>query len=237
MGETIYDFQFQRGTAARWTQLNPALRSGEPGFEIDTGLFKIGDGSTEWNDLEYYLTEEYITALIEVQLAETGGLSSDPRIGDLEDLTTTVKDFIVNAINEVNAKTAQITTLQAEHDALEVVVAGIPRYVEFGRQGLLAPFIGPKIYFTDDVELVASTISLTLPPSGSSAIFEILKNGSAVHSSSPAIPPSGSLASAGTLAGPTIYQARQDYLQFQCLQAGSGNPGSELAVSLKLIPA
>lgn len=97
-----YEFRFQRGTADRWVELNPVLGSGEPGVETDTGLFKIGDGNTAWNDLPYYLTEPYITGLIEVELAESGGLSSDPRVGDLGVLSTTVKDTIVNAINEVN---------------------------------------------------------------------------------------------------------------------------------------
>ena len=38
---------------------NPVLSAGEPGFELDTGKLKIGDGSTYWNDLPY-LAEGYI---------------------------------------------------------------------------------------------------------------------------------------------------------------------------------
>lgn len=45
--------QFRRGKAAEWTQVNPILREGEPGFEIDLGGLKIGDGITPWNELEY----------------------------------------------------------------------------------------------------------------------------------------------------------------------------------------
>jgi hypothetical protein len=44
---------FRRGTAADWTTANPILGSGEPGFETDTGLLKIGDGSSDWNSLSY----------------------------------------------------------------------------------------------------------------------------------------------------------------------------------------
>lgn len=40
-------------TAAAWTNANPKLLAGEIGIENDTGLFKIGDNSTLWNDLEY----------------------------------------------------------------------------------------------------------------------------------------------------------------------------------------
>jgi hypothetical protein len=45
--------KFRRDTAAAWTQANPTLAQGEPGFEHDTGLLKIGDGETEWVDLDY----------------------------------------------------------------------------------------------------------------------------------------------------------------------------------------
>ncbi len=45
--------KFRRDTAAAWTDANPTLAQGEPGFEHDTGLFKIGDGETAWNSLDY----------------------------------------------------------------------------------------------------------------------------------------------------------------------------------------
>jgi len=96
------EFRFQRGSANRWEELNPVLGSGEPGVEVDTGLFKIGDGSTAWNDIEYFLTESYVSGIVEVILAETGGESADPRVGDLSELSTAAKNTIVAAINEVN---------------------------------------------------------------------------------------------------------------------------------------
>jgi hypothetical protein len=46
-------FQHKRGTAARWVSINPVLLAGEPGYEIDTGKFKIGDGLRAWVDLPY----------------------------------------------------------------------------------------------------------------------------------------------------------------------------------------
>lgn len=45
--------QLRRGTAARWTEVNPVLDAGQPGFESDTHRLKIGDGSTDWNALPY----------------------------------------------------------------------------------------------------------------------------------------------------------------------------------------
>ena len=45
--------KFRRDTAANWLDANPTLAQGEPGFEHDTGLLKIGDGATPWADLDY----------------------------------------------------------------------------------------------------------------------------------------------------------------------------------------
>ena len=45
--------KFRRDTAATWTEANPVLAQGEPGFEHNTGRLKIGDGVTAWNSLAY----------------------------------------------------------------------------------------------------------------------------------------------------------------------------------------
>lgn len=46
-------FQLRRDTAANWTQNNPILSEGEPGVEIDTLKFKLGDGVNVWTALDY----------------------------------------------------------------------------------------------------------------------------------------------------------------------------------------
>ena len=48
--------KWRRDLAANWTSVNPVLATGEAGYETDTGLFKIGDGATAWNDLPYINT-------------------------------------------------------------------------------------------------------------------------------------------------------------------------------------
>jgi hypothetical protein len=51
---TIIDLaqiQFRRATAAEWVTANPILAAGEPGMETDTGVYKIGDGTTAWTSL------------------------------------------------------------------------------------------------------------------------------------------------------------------------------------------
>ena len=45
--------QFRRGTSTEWSEVNPILREGEPGFEVDQLRLKIGNGTTPYNDLPY----------------------------------------------------------------------------------------------------------------------------------------------------------------------------------------
>ena len=54
-------------TAAKWTEQNPVLLKGEFGVENDTNKFKIGDGTTAWNDLAYAGADE---AVIENTIAQ-----------------------------------------------------------------------------------------------------------------------------------------------------------------------
>ena len=46
--------KLRRGTAAQWTSTNPVLAEGEFGAETDTRKFKIGNGVTAWNSLQYW---------------------------------------------------------------------------------------------------------------------------------------------------------------------------------------
>ncbi len=45
--------QLKRGLSSSWLTKNPILAVGEPGFEKDTGRFKIGDGVSSWTELNY----------------------------------------------------------------------------------------------------------------------------------------------------------------------------------------
>lgn len=47
--------RLRRDTSDDWSSYNPVLASGEPGIELDTNRFKVGNGILEWNDLPYML--------------------------------------------------------------------------------------------------------------------------------------------------------------------------------------
>lgn len=46
--------QVRRGESTAWETANPTLAAGEIGLESDTLKFKIGDGTTAWNDMTAY---------------------------------------------------------------------------------------------------------------------------------------------------------------------------------------
>ena len=50
-----YRIILRRDGSTNWESQNPVLLSGEPGYETDTGKFKIGDGSSTWTQLNYYI--------------------------------------------------------------------------------------------------------------------------------------------------------------------------------------
>ena len=50
--------QLRHDTSTNWTTYNPVLLEGEVGVETDTNKMKIGDGSTAWNSLPYYVPNQ-----------------------------------------------------------------------------------------------------------------------------------------------------------------------------------
>lgn len=52
---TYTRFRLRNDTAADWTAADPVLLLGEIGVETDTRRYKIGDGTTAWSGLSYYI--------------------------------------------------------------------------------------------------------------------------------------------------------------------------------------
>lgn len=50
--------QIRRDTSENWAFNNPILSLGEMGYATDTQLLKIGDGTTAWNLLQYFIPQD-----------------------------------------------------------------------------------------------------------------------------------------------------------------------------------
>ena len=54
----------RRDTAEHWRVANPTLAEGELGFETDSRHYKLGDGITPWNGLNYRDNSDEVSALV-----------------------------------------------------------------------------------------------------------------------------------------------------------------------------
>jgi hypothetical protein len=59
-----FRIQIRRDTLTTWTVNNPILLDGEFGYVTNTSRIKIGDGTTPWNDLEYWNPSGVINASV-----------------------------------------------------------------------------------------------------------------------------------------------------------------------------
>ncbi|MBU2249938.1 MAG: hypothetical protein KKD77_24545 [Gammaproteobacteria bacterium] len=64
MTTTYQIIQVRRGTAAAWVTYDPTMVAGEIGHETDTGMMKIGDGTTAWISLPYITVYAYKRTMI-----------------------------------------------------------------------------------------------------------------------------------------------------------------------------
>jgi hypothetical protein len=103
----------RRGTATEWTNANPVLDAGEPGFETITGKLKIGDGTTAWNSLDYVANDFEITDLGDV-------IITDPEAGQILAFNGT---NWVNSTQDTAGATYTIAT-EGTSGSVDVVLAG-----------------------------------------------------------------------------------------------------------------
>jgi hypothetical protein len=54
--------KLRRGTTDEWATANPVLAQGEPGYDLEAAVLKIGDGTSAWSDLPGYLTGAALSA-------------------------------------------------------------------------------------------------------------------------------------------------------------------------------
>lgn len=106
-------FEFRRGTASDWTNENPVLHSGEPGYETDTRKLKIGDGQHAWHDLAYYPPSSLSVAGV----ATVDGRTGDVTLADLyAAIVHTHPQSAVTGLTSALAGKADATHTHAESD-------------------------------------------------------------------------------------------------------------------------
>jgi hypothetical protein len=106
--------QQRRGTAAQWTAANPILAAGEIGFETDNNRFKIGNGATAWNALDYFANSAALTALLD---------GAPDALNTLNELAAAVNDdpaFFTTIGNVVDNHISDTTLIHGIADTAEL---------------------------------------------------------------------------------------------------------------------
>lgn len=89
----------RRGLASEWASVNPVLGSGEFGLESDTGIIKIGDGTTAWQELDPAFEEPLVKSVF----GRTGNVTATS--ADITDGTAIGRD-VFSADTQLTARAA-----------------------------------------------------------------------------------------------------------------------------------
>jgi hypothetical protein len=138
--------QLRRGSASQWT--DQVLSAGEVGFESDTGLFKIGDGTTAWSSLDYAALpfngvddKPYFGSGVFQSLTQGSGVSltynnstgkttislSDPtiQVADITDFVDGVNDRVADLLTQGSNVQLTYTDSGNDNSTLQIAVTGV----------------------------------------------------------------------------------------------------------------
>ena len=133
--------QQRRGTAAQWTAANPTLAAGEIGFETDTNKFKLGNGSTAWTSLAYFVDASVVFDSAEVQglvdTAVSNLIDGAPgTLNTLNELAAAIGDdqsysaYVTNTFSNV---TSRLTALETADVDIRTVANTLANTVSTGQ--------------------------------------------------------------------------------------------------------
>jgi hypothetical protein len=164
--------QQRRGTAAQWTAANPTLAAGEIGFETDTNKFKMGNGSSAWTSLQYFVDASIVFDSSEVQQLidwSVGNVvaGAPDALNTLNELANainndanyayTVANTLSSVSNSLNAAQSNIIGLQNSVSGLDNVTASLSNSIE-----LVANNLAAHDSDQTNVHGIANTLALVL---------------------------------------------------------------------------
>lgn len=102
----------KHGSSSDWLLANPILQAGELGIELDTGLMKVGDGSSNYKDLDYInISSNKVEEIVEEKIGDTlssyiqkpenftnGNLPMFNESGNLVDSGTSIEEYTEGGI-------------------------------------------------------------------------------------------------------------------------------------------
>lgn len=132
--------KYRRGTAAQWTTANPILAVGEPGYESDTGKYKIGNGSSTWSALPYFLNKTQLDAIY-APIGSSGPGPGGIFVGDADDIpdgtgkvmmTTTERSKLNGIQPNATANALDSFLLDRANHYGDLLIADMPEVTDTG---------------------------------------------------------------------------------------------------------
>lgn len=99
--------QQRRATEAVWTTSDYVLAAGELGVTTDTGIIKVGNGTSPWSELDVAFEDLYLPLAATAANSELlGGLSSDTFVKEFDAVSTVTNDAVARRTSTGTLKAA-----------------------------------------------------------------------------------------------------------------------------------
>lgn len=174
--------QQRRATEAVWTTSDYVLAAGELGVTTDTGIIKIGNGTSPWSELDIAFGSEYLPLLGTATNSELlEGISAASFVKVIDTTTAATPDKVMLRLSDGRAKAATATasddlTTKAQMDAA-IAAAQASDMVEI-KKGIVGRTITAsaalvltdvsKLLFVNHASLTAQVV-VTVPTNASVA--------------------------------------------------------------------
>lgn len=108
--------QVRRGTNAAWVAANPVLDVGEFGFNTTNNQLKIGDGSTSWDNISYFLTNDNLGESLGdyIQISEKGSANGVAELDASQNVLTRSSVIFEGATADAYETTLTVTDPTAD---------------------------------------------------------------------------------------------------------------------------
>lgn len=130
-------------------------------------------------------------------------------------------------------------TGQSPNQVMNITLPVLPLTQSFSVAGTLSTGVGrARFYAGSQMTIQAVRASVATPPTGSSVIVDVLKNGTTIFDAPerPVIPVNSNTDLSGTPRADRKNMVAGDYLTVSILQVGSQNPGADLNIQVEFVP-
>ena len=96
--------QVRRGTTSEWNTANPTLEEGEIGYNSTLSQIKVGDGTSVWADLDYFVSDTSLGTSLGTYVQDSDK-SAINGVAELDGSKNILAQSVIFVINRHNKST------------------------------------------------------------------------------------------------------------------------------------